>query len=64
MSQNGNTTEARFDPHWKCENCGNTFQASAAPSSCPSCKKTCTFKDVSCYTPECGGPGKIDPKLL
>lgn len=65
MSQNASSAEEKkFDPHWKCDTCGNTFQASTAPKTCPSCKQTCTFKDVSCYTPECGGPGKIDPKLL
>ncbi|WP_136809786.1 rubredoxin-like domain-containing protein [Desulfosediminicola flagellatus] len=53
-----------LDPHWKCGNCGNTLQAPAAPETCPSCSKKCEFKDVSCYTPDCGGPGKIDPRLL
>jgi hypothetical protein len=23
----------------------------------------CEFKNVTCYTPECGGPGNIDPRL-
>lgn len=53
-----------FDPHWKCGNCGNTIQAPAAPETCPSCKQSCEFSDVSCYTPDCGGPGNIDPRLL
>lgn len=53
-----------FDPFWKCNGCGNTFQAPAPPDTCPSCKEKCTFKDVSCYTPDCGGPGNIDPKLV
>ena len=65
MSKNESTAEERnFDPHWKCENCGNTFQAATAPNTCPSCQQTCAFKDVSCYTPECGGPGNIDPRLF
>ena len=35
------------------------------PETCPSCKEPCTFTDVTCYTPECGGPesGNFDPRL-
>lgn len=51
------------DAFWKCSSCGNTVQASIPPEICPSCKEKCFFKNVSCYTPECGGPGKIDPRL-
>jgi hypothetical protein len=25
--------------------------------------KTCAFRNVTCYTPECGGPENIDPRL-
>jgi len=51
---------------WKCSDCGYTFPASQVPTQCPSCKEKCTFSDVSCYTPECGGPesGNVDPRLL
>lgn len=52
-----------MDPHWKCLNCGNTIQIPAPPETCPSCKEKCAFKDVTCYTPDCGGPGHIDPQL-
>ena len=48
---------------WKCSNCGYTFGAEKPPEECPSCKEKCAFMDVSCYTPECGGPGNIDPRL-
>jgi len=58
------TETKNLDPFWKCEECGNTIQQQAPPKTCPSCKKACQFKDVSCYTPDCGGPGNIDPKLL
>jgi hypothetical protein len=34
------------------------------PEKCPSCKQTCTFSDVTCYIPDCGGPGNIDPRLV
>jgi len=53
-----------MDPFWKCGECGNTIQMPAPPEECPSCSKKCLFKDVTCYTPDCGGPGNIDPKLL
>lgn len=51
------------DPYWKCGKCGRTVQASAPPKICPGCNENCDFKDVTCYTPDCGGPGNIDPKL-
>lgn len=49
--------------YWKCGTCGFLLTAASPPESCPSCKKTCEFKNVTCYTPECGGPGNIDPRL-
>jgi len=45
---------------WQCSSCGYTFGAEAPPDKCPSCKEDCTFRDVSCYTPDCGGPGNIN----
>ncbi|MGD2105345.1 MAG: hypothetical protein PVJ55_09595 [Anaerolineae bacterium] len=49
---------------WKCSNCGYTFQSSAPPpETCPSCEEKCAFSDVTCYTPECGGPENIDPQI-
>lgn len=49
---------------WKCDNCGFLITASAPPNTCPSCKETCEFRNVSCYTPDCGGPGKVDRRLV
>lgn len=51
---------------WKCSNCGYTFGSPSVPEQCPSCKEKCSFADVSCYIPECGGPesGNLDPRLL
>jgi rubrerythrin len=51
--------------YWKCIHCGYTFTASALPESCPECGSKEGFKNVTCYTPECGGPGRdtIDPRL-
>jgi rubredoxin len=48
---------------WKCSNCGYTLQADTPPETCPSCKEKCNFVDATCYTPECGGPGNIDPQI-
>ena len=50
--------------YWKCGNCGYLLTASIPPEKCPSCKEKCNFHNVTCYTPECGGPGNIDPQLL
>ena len=44
-------------PVWKCNHCGNTTEANTPPETCPACKEKCEFLDVSCYIPECGGPG-------
>lgn len=49
--------------YWKCEECGFLVTSSSPPSDCPQCKRTCAFLNVTCYTPECGGPGNIDPRL-
>jgi rubredoxin len=50
--------------YWKCGKCGFTFTAATLPEACPSCGEKCDFLNVTCYTPECGGPGHIDPRLL
>jgi rubrerythrin len=49
--------------YWKCSNCGYTISAARFPEVCPECGEKCEFKNVTCYTPECGGPGNIDPRL-
>jgi rubredoxin len=56
--------QKKDDPWWKCSLCGYTLQGAVPPERCPDCKQVCAFTDVSCYTPECGGPGKIDQKLM
>jgi rubrerythrin len=50
--------------YWKCGKCGFLISAAIPPNICPSCKEKCDFHNVTCYTPECGGPGNIDPQLL
>ena len=39
---------------WKCSKCGYTVTQPKPPEQCPECKETCEFKNVTCYTPECG----------
>ncbi len=57
------TTEPKH--WWKCSECGYQFQAAEPPEQCPGCGETCVFIDITCYTPDCGGPesGNYDPRL-
>jgi len=50
---------------WKCTNCGYTFDGETYPERCPSCKEACEFVNVTCYIPDCGGPGQgtMDDRL-
>lgn len=48
---------------WKCGRCGFLATASIPPDVCPHCKEKCEFLNVTCYTPDCGGPRNIDPQL-
>ena len=48
--------------YWKCSKCGFTVTAAKPPDVCPECGEKCDFKNITCYTPECG-PGNIDPRL-
>ncbi|MDY6839307.1 MAG: hypothetical protein SWH78_15185 [Thermodesulfobacteriota bacterium] len=49
--------------YWKCGNCGFLLSAEKPPRACPSCKEACEFLNATCYTPECGGPGNVDPRI-
>ncbi len=49
---------------WICSECDYVFQVSEPPQTCPSCRRKCVFSDVTCYVPECGGPGNLDMKLV
>ncbi len=62
-SPHGAVVNEPRDPYWKCGECGRTVQAPAPPGKCPACGEVCDFKNITCYTPECGGPGNPDPKL-
>lgn len=62
-SPHGTTMMEAADPYWKCGGCGRTVQATTPPERCPSCGEVCDFKNITCYAPQCGGPGNIDPQL-
>jgi rubrerythrin len=49
--------------YWRCSQCGFLITSMAPPDVCPECKAQCEFVNVTCYLPECGGPGNIDPRL-
>ncbi len=49
--------------YWKCSKCGFLITAVIPPDTCSQCNEKCDFLNVTCYTPECGGPGHIDPRL-
>jgi rubredoxin len=49
---------------WICSECDYVFEAEKPPETCPSCHQKCAHSDVTCYIPECGGPGNLDVKLV
>ena len=49
--------------YWKCSECGFLITAVKPPEHCPECGSACEFINVTCYVPECGGPGHVDPRL-
>jgi len=49
--------------YWKCSKCGFLVTAGKPPEVCPECGSRCEFVNVTCYIPECGGPGHRDPRL-
>lgn len=50
--------------YWMCDKCNFVIESPKPPDPCPGCKIRCTFSDVTCYTPECGGAGSLDSKLV
>ena len=55
--------ESREVLYWKCAHCAHVVEGDQPPERCPACMEKCSFRNVTCYTPECGGKG-IDPKLV
>jgi rubrerythrin len=49
--------------YWRCGKCGVLYTASVPPDVCPECGEKCSFKDVTCHVPGCGGSGHIDRRL-
>ena len=49
--------------YWMCESCGHCLHSSNPPNECPNCHLKCSFRNVTCYRPECGGEQNIDPLL-
>ncbi|MCK9375421.1 MAG: hypothetical protein M0P73_04645 [Syntrophobacterales bacterium] len=56
-------TATDLKAYWKCTKCGFTLTTPKPPKVCPQCREACEFKDVSCYLPDCGGNGNMDPRL-
>ena len=50
--------------YWMCSECNSVFEAETPSEVCPSCCVKCTFTNVTCYIPECGGADRFDPKLV
>jgi len=51
--------------YWMCNKCNYILQAEVPPGdTCPNCHKKCTFDNVTCYVPDCGGPDNIDHRLV
>lgn len=48
---------------WKCAQCGYLVTAAIPSDRCPECGSKSGFENITCYTPECGGPGNIDTRL-
>ncbi|MBM4401511.1 MAG: cyclic nucleotide-binding domain-containing protein [Crenarchaeota archaeon] len=49
---------------WQCIECGYFFDGVQPPQKCPGCNTNCTYVDVTCYRPECGGPANPDPLVM
>ena len=49
---------------WICSECNYVFEVVTPPELCPDCHKKCTWNNVTCYIPECGGPEKLDRRLV
>ncbi len=43
---------------WKCNSCGYICDASVPPENCPSCGKTCEFREVTNYVPKMERTGR------
>jgi len=44
--------------------CGYFVEGTKPPDTCGGCRSHCSFTDVTCYRPECGGPASADPMVM
>jgi CRP/FNR family cyclic AMP-dependent transcriptional regulator len=49
---------------WQCVECGYFSDEVRPPDRCPGCHASCSYADVTCYRPECGGVVNPDPMLM
>ena len=49
---------------WQCVECGYFSDDVRPPDRCPGCHASCSYADVTCYRPECGGVANPDPMLM
>jgi len=49
---------------WQCVECGYFLEEVKPPDKCPGCQASCSYTDVTCYRPECGGPAQSDPMVM
>ena len=50
--------------YWMCSECNSVFEAETPAEVYPSCHVKCTFRNVTCYILECGGPDHLDRRLV
>ena len=43
---------------WKCDSCGAQYDANEPPEICPSCGKSCEFREITNYVPKMDRAGK------
>jgi len=46
-----------------CTICKYSIEGNTPPEKCPSCGNACSFVDATCYTPECGCEGNLNPDI-
>lgn len=52
-------------PFFQCDKCKKIFEwDSVSVEVCPNCNEKCSFRDVTNYTEDNGGPGNIDTRLI
>ena len=47
-----------------CSACGYQIDVNVPPQRCPSCHQGCSYIDVTCYIPDCGGESNVNPLVI